>query len=119
MATGAATALPTDSIEALKRVRATEIEWEEKLAAAKRSAEGTLQRLREESEVAVKAAQAETEAERYQTVQAARAAADLETAQIVAEGEEVARAAARGEGKHPADRKDAVLSAVLAGFDRD
>jgi vacuolar-type H+-ATPase subunit H len=110
---------PPDSIEALKRVRTTENEWDEKLKAAKRWAEEDLQRLRDASEAAVKAAQTEADALRTSTVQTARAAADIEASHIVAEATEAAKAATKGEGKHPADRKDEILAAVLAGFDED
>lgn len=119
MVAEAALTLPSNSIDALKLVRATEIELDETLRVAKRSAEDALQRVREESETAVKAAQVEAEAERTRVVQQARSAADREAAQIVAEGTEAAKAADRGKGKHPADRKAEVLGAVLAGFDRD
>ncbi|MGA9839785.1 MAG: hypothetical protein WBE40_03135 [Thermoplasmata archaeon] len=111
--------LPTDSIEALKRVRATEIEWDEKLRAAKKSADEAAARLREESEAAVRAAQSAAETERARAVQEARTTADAEAAQIVSEGTEAARAASRGEGKRPVDRKNEVLDAVLSGFDSD
>jgi vacuolar-type H+-ATPase subunit H len=107
------------SIDALKRVKATESDWDLKLRAARGAAEETLQRLRADSETAVKAAQATADQERATAVQAARADADRAAAEILAEGTRTAEAAARGEGRRAGDRKDAILSAVLAGFAKD
>ena len=104
------------SIDALKRVKETESDWELRLRAARGAAEEALQRLRTESETAVKSAQAAAEGERALAVQAARVAAEQEAAEIFAAGTRAAEAAARGEGKRPADKKDATLGAVLAGF---
>jgi vacuolar-type H+-ATPase subunit H len=110
---------PPGSIDALKRVKATEAEWEIALRAAKGTAEATIQRLRADSDAAVKAAQAEADAERARVVQAARAEADRQAAEILAEGKRAAEAVAGGEGKSVVDRKDALLALVLAGFGKD
>jgi vacuolar-type H+-ATPase subunit H len=107
------------SIDALKRVKATESDWELKLRAARGASEEALQRLRDESEAAVKAAQASVDAERSEAVQAARTEADRLAAEILAEGERAAAVARRGEGKGTADRKDSILAAVLGGFFQD
>jgi vacuolar-type H+-ATPase subunit H len=107
------------SIDALKRVKATEVEWELKLRAAHGTAEEVLEHLRAESEAAVKAAQVSAEAERASAVIAARTDADREAAEILAEGTRAAEVAARGEGKRPTEKKDAILAAVLAGFLKD
>jgi vacuolar-type H+-ATPase subunit H len=124
--TPAATAPPSPSpesrlgsIDALKHVKATEADWELKLRAARGAAEEAIARLRTESEAAVAAAQAASDAERTRAVEAARAESEREAAEILAAGARVAEAAARGEGKRPADKKDAILSAVLAGFTKD
>ncbi len=119
MATAAAPGADLGSIEALKRVKATETDWELKLRAARGQAEEALQRLRADADAAVKAAQAAADADRAAKLEAARAEADREAAGIVAEGQKAAEAAARGEGKRPADKKDAILAAVLAGFQKD
>ncbi len=119
MATAAAPGADLGSIEALKRVKATETDWELKLRAARGQAEETLQRLRTDADAAVKAAQTAADADRAAKLEAARAEADREAAGIVAEGQKAAEAAARGEGKRPADKKDAILAAVLAGFQKD
>jgi vacuolar-type H+-ATPase subunit H len=106
------------SIDALKRVKAAETDYELKLRAARGAAESTLERLRAESDAAVKAAQATADQERAQAVEAARAEAERAAAEILAEGTRVAEAAARGEGKKAADKKDAILATVLAGFQK-
>ncbi|MGI0071850.1 MAG: hypothetical protein ACRECT_07310 [Thermoplasmata archaeon] len=112
---------PTElgSIDALKRVKATEADWELRLRTARGAAEEAVERLRAESEAAVRTAQAEADAERARTVQAARDEADRAAAEIVAEGTRVAEVAARGVGKRPADRADAIVAVVLTGFQKD
>lgn len=104
------------SIEALKHVKETESEWELKLRAARGVADTELERLRTESEATIKAAQEAAEAEHALAVQAARADAEREAAEILSDGTRAAEAAARGEGKRPADKKNLILAAVLAGF---
>lgn len=107
------------SIDALKRVKATETDWDLKLRAARGAAEQAIARLKAESEAAVATAQAAAEDDRNRTVQAARAEADREASEILAAGTRAAEAAGRGEGKRPAQKKDAVLAVVLAGFTAD
>jgi vacuolar-type H+-ATPase subunit H len=112
---------PTDaaSIEVLKRVKAAETDWASRRSSAQAEQDATLARLRDETEAAVKAAQAEADQERTRAVQSARDVADREAAAIVAQGQVAATAAAAGQGKRPADRKDAILAAVLGEFARD
>jgi len=112
-------ATPLGSIEALKRVKETESEWELKLRVARGAAGEALERLRTEGEAAVKAAQAVADGERANALLAARQEAEREAAEILVAGTRAAEAAARGEGKRPADKKDAILAAVLAGFTKD
>lgn len=113
-------ALPAEgSIDALKRVRAAETEWEQKVTAAKQDAGEEIARLKTSADDAVKAAQAAAEQQRTAKVQAARSEADREAIVILADGAKAADAAAEGEGKHPADKADAILAAVLAGFTSD
>ncbi len=119
MATAMAPGADLGSIEALKRVKATETDWELKLRAARGQADEAVQRLRSDADDAVKAAQAAADADRARTVEAARASADREAEGILADGRKAAEAAARGEGKRVADKKDAILAAVLAGFSKD
>ncbi len=104
---------PDAGLDALRRIKSAETEWGDRLARDRQEAETNLQRLRDETDTAIRAAQAESEQERTEAVQAARQDADREAARIVADGQAAATEAARGEGKHPADQKDAVLKAVL------
>ena len=115
-ANSATPATALGSIEALKRVKATETDWEVKLRVAQDATDEALRRLRDESEAAVKAAQVSADAERAQAVQAARGEAEREAAEILADGTRAAAGAAREEGKRAADKRATVLGAVLAGF---
>lgn len=113
-------ALPAEgSIDALKRVRAAETEWEARVTAAKQDAGEAIARLKSSADDAVHAAQAAAEQERADKVQTARSEADREAIVILADGAKAADAAAEGAGKRPADRADAILDAVLAGFTSD
>ncbi|MFZ3356790.1 MAG: hypothetical protein WA549_08590 [Thermoplasmata archaeon] len=107
------------SIEALKHVKETESEWERKLQLARSNAKETLERLRAQSEAAVRAAQATADGERAQAVLEARRGAEREAAEILAAGTRAAEAAARPEGKRPADQQELIFAAVLAGFLQD
>jgi len=104
------------SIEVLKRVKATEVEWELKVATAQREAEEALVRRREETAATLKAASAEAEAERARALERARVGAEAEVATILADGRRAAEAAGRAEGKRPQDRRDQVLATVLGPF---
>jgi len=106
-------------VEALKRVKATETEWDARLKAAREESEVALRRSREEAEAAVKAAETEAERERTDRVEHARVEAAGLAAAIVAEGQKAAELAARGEGRRPADKKDAILAVVLGSFGKD
>jgi vacuolar-type H+-ATPase subunit H len=119
MATQATGAVAPSSVDALRRVKAVETDWEARLKAAREESEATLRRLREESEAAVKAVHAQMEHERAERVEHARLEATGMAAAILADGEKAAEAAARGEGKRPADKKDAILGAVLGKFVKD
>jgi vacuolar-type H+-ATPase subunit H len=120
MATAAAPEAPAGtSIDALKRVRQTEIEWDERLRSAKKSSEELLGRTRDESQAAVEAARAEADAEHTKRVTAARADADRDASVILLAGEAAATVAASGAGKRPADHSAEILAAVLGGFRTD
>lgn len=106
----------TDTIDALKRIKAAEAEWDAKVAAARASADTTLKAAREATERAIVDARASADAERQRAVENARAMADLEARAIVADGERAAKSAADGAGKRPADRKDEILAALLGRF---
>ena len=108
-----------DSFEALKRVKAAETEWDAKLTAARSGFAAELERQRDDSDAAIKAAQVAADRTRAQAVQKARDAAEREAMQIVADGKRAAEQAASGAGKRPADRKDEILAVVLAAFAGD
>jgi vacuolar-type H+-ATPase subunit H len=116
MATTTSGASSPDSVEALKRVKATENEWDVKIAAARTERDATLERLRREADDAVREAGAQAERDRATRVDSARAEIAKEADAIVAEGHRAAEEATHGEGRRPADRKEAILSAVLGSF---
>lgn len=113
---GAAGPADTATIDALKRIKATETEWEEKVTSVRSDTEAALKRLKEETDALLAQARTEAETERTRTIEAARAGANAEAAKIVAEGERTARAATEGAGKGVAARKSEVLAVVLGGF---
>ena len=108
--------LETGSIEVLKLVKATENEWEAKLAAARRETEETTARLRSEAESAIRAARTAAEDDRARALETARAGIDQEVAAILAQGETAAKAAGRVEGRRPSDQLDRVIAVVLGPF---
>jgi vacuolar-type H+-ATPase subunit H len=112
----AATASDVGTIDALKRIKATEAEWDAKIAAARQAAEAELKRLRDERDATVAAARAEAEAERARALTKARALAETEAEAIVAEGRSAAQAAATSAGKRPSERRDEILAVVLGSF---
>ena len=117
-APGAPSTGPADTatIDALKRIKATETEWEEKVSAARRDAEAAFKRLREETDALLASTRTEAEAERTRVLEKTRAGSEAEASQIVAEGERAARTAAQGAGKGVSARKSEVLAVVLGGF---
>jgi len=119
MATETSGSTAPGSVEALKRVKATEAEWDARLSAARTESETTVRRLKDEADAAVKAAEAEAERTRTDRIERARVEAAGLAAAILVDGQKAAEAAARGEGRHPADRKDAVLAAILGSFGKD
>jgi len=110
-----AAATPNASIAALTQVRAAETETDERLAAARRLAEETIHRLKSEAEDAIASARAQADGERVHRVEEARADADREAATIVADGERAVARLGRS-ASVPADRRAAVLAAVLGDF---
>jgi vacuolar-type H+-ATPase subunit H len=119
MATETSGATVSGSVEALKRVKTTEAECDARLNAARQVTDVKLRQLREEAETAVKAAQAEADRERTERVERARVETAALAEAIVADGRKAAVTAARGEGRRPADKKDAILDAVLGSFGKD
>jgi len=117
--TAGSTASDAGTIDALKRIKATEAEWAEKTASARRESETAIRRWHDESDAIVAATRAAAEAERAQALATARAAADAEAHAILAEGQAAAIAVATTSGKRPADRADEVLAVVLGSFARE
>jgi vacuolar-type H+-ATPase subunit H len=108
--------LPAGSIEALRRVKEAEAEWELKLRAARGASQANLELLRTEADTAVKSAHVLADGARSNAVLAAKQEAERDAAEILKAGVKAAEVAARGEGKSPAEKKGAILAAVLAGF---
>ncbi|HXY12002.1 MAG TPA: hypothetical protein VEJ85_00695 [Thermoplasmata archaeon] len=119
MATTTSAASEPDSVEALKRVKATENEWDARVTTAREVTQTTLQELRADVEVAVRDAAAEAESDRAARVGAARVEVQKEADAIVADGHKAADEALRGEGRRPSDKKAAILAAVLGSFAED
>jgi vacuolar-type H+-ATPase subunit H len=107
------------TVEALRRLKAVEAEWEAKLATARAATAQGLQLAKDEAEATVKAVAAELESERASRLEAARAAAEREAEAIVRTGAQEAEAIRSGKGKRPADQQDAIVAAVLGPFSHD
>jgi len=119
MATSTQGASANDSVEALKRVKATENEWDTRLGAARKDADATLERLRTEAAVAVRAAQAEADHDRLARVTKAHADIEAEAQAIVDDGRKAAEQARSGEGRRPVDKKSSILDVVLGEFGQE
>ncbi len=109
----APTVPPADvaTVEALRKLKAVEAEWDARLAEARRDADEAIGRAREETEAALRAVGAELEAERTRRLDGDRAAADREAEAIRQKGEQEAAGAAKA-GRSPV-RADAIVAAVL------
>jgi len=119
MATTTSGASEPDSVEALKRVKATENEWDARLAAARQETTTELGQLRSEAAVAVKSAEQEADKNRAARIETARADIEKEAAAILTEGQKAAAEALEGTGRSPADKKSAILDVVLASFGKE
>jgi vacuolar-type H+-ATPase subunit H len=104
------------TVEALRRVKAVEAEWEAKLRSAREETEQAVRRARDEAEATVKAVQTEVEREHARRLEAAAAAADSEASAIRADGETAAAKIRGGQGRRAADRADEIVAAVLGPF---
>ena len=104
------------TLDALRRVKAAESEWDEKIRSARTESESALVQAKASADAAVKAVAGELEASRTRALEAAGAAADLEARQILADGEKAAKQSAAGGSKTLAARKQQVLAAVLGDF---
>jgi vacuolar-type H+-ATPase subunit H len=108
-----AAASPPASVEVLKRIKATETEWDGKVSEARRESEQSLARLRTENDAAIREAQADVEARRTQSIATAQLEVEREATQILDAGRRDAESVAKTAGKQPTDRREEVLAAVL------
>ncbi len=106
----------TATVEALRRVKAVEAEWDGKLADARRQAEEATRRARDEAEATVKAVAAELETERARQLDSARASAEREAEGLRTDGAKAAEAVRSGQGRRPQERGDEIVAAVLGPF---
>jgi vacuolar-type H+-ATPase subunit H len=104
------------TIDALRRVKEAEAEWELKIRAARGQNQAMLEQLRQEADNAVKSAQVLADGVRANAVLQAKQDAEREATEILKAGTKAADQAALGTGKSPNDKKDPILAAVLAGF---
>jgi vacuolar-type H+-ATPase subunit H len=104
------------SIESLKAVRTVEVETAARLTKLKADGAAVIQRLAEEAEAAVLAARAAAVQAREATLTAARAKADAEATQLLADGRKEAQAIEVRAAQSVAAKRDAVLSIVLGPF---
>jgi vacuolar-type H+-ATPase subunit H len=114
----AATPPATDPavVGSLKQIKATEAEWDRRLAEAKAASALAVQRHREAAEAAVHAVAQASEADRAQAAERARSQAASEATAIVADGE-AAAAKLRSDGKSLAEpRRREILGVVLGPF---
>ena len=109
---------PADAgtVEILRRVKATETEWEEKLRSARAEKDAALAEARARADATVKSVGAELEAAHTQTVESAATAAAAEASAILAVGETAAARARTGAEKTTNARRDEILRAVLGEF---
>ncbi len=119
MSAPTSTAGDPQTVEALRRVKAVEADWEGQLRAAREETERAVQRARDEAEATVRAVQAEVDGERTRRLESAAVAADAEAGAIRREGETAAASIRGGRGPRAADRADAIVAAVLEPFASD
>ncbi len=106
-------------VDALKRVKAVETEWDARLAEARETSRRELARKREEADAAVKAVLQEAEAERLRALERARIVSEAEARGIVSEGEAAARKVRDEREKRGGGRNGEILAAVLGSFASD
>jgi vacuolar-type H+-ATPase subunit H len=99
--------------EALRRIKSTEREWDERLAVARREAEAEKRQLAAEAAAALRSALAEAEQARADVIGRARAEAEREAAAIEATGAQDAEALGGPSKGFPAAKREALLDAVL------
>lgn len=112
---------PTDqaTVEALRRVKAVEQEWETRLRDARENAEQAIRRARDEADATLKAVAAELESERAHRLEAAHAASQRDEEAVHLEGAKAAEAVRAGQGKLPTGRDAVIVATVLDPFSSD
>jgi vacuolar-type H+-ATPase subunit H len=106
-------------LEALRRVKSTEADWDRRLADARAASASELARHREESDAAVHAVAREVETERAEAVTGADREAEAEARAIVADGEAEARKIRSDEGSLAERRRTEILAVVLGRLASD
>ncbi len=104
------------SVDSLKQLKATEIEWDEKLKRVREEGERTLSRLREAAEIAVREARLQADRDREAAVIAARSRIAAEAEKIQEEGRRAAESIDREKSRDVRSLREAVLNAVLGPF---
>ena len=107
------------SVEALRRLKEVETEWEAKLSAARAAAEKRIQLARDSAEALVTKVRPEVERQRETVLSTARSAAQSEADRIVRDGEAKARETMEVSAKLSPTARSKVLATVLAGFQSD
>ena len=115
------TPAPADNatVQALRRVKAVEEEWEARLREARKDAEQAVLRTREEAEATLRAVSAELESERTHRLEAARASSEREAEAVLREGVKAADAVRVEKGKRPPGRDEEIVAMVLGSFQSD
>ncbi|MCI4321705.1 MAG: hypothetical protein L3K18_04650 [Thermoplasmata archaeon] len=108
-----------ESIEALRRLKATEVEVEEKLRVATTAGSERLKAARAEAEETVRQARAEAERTAAMAVEAARIGLDTEVASLVKAGETEAKKVAGGSKVAVGALKSKLVDAVVGEFRSD
>jgi len=119
MTDAAAPMSDAETVDALRRVKAVEAEWEARLRAAREEAEQAVRRARDEAEATLKAVAAEAGTERARRLDEGRAASERDAEAIRRDGATAADAQRAEQGKRPADRSKQIVATVLDPYSRD
>jgi vacuolar-type H+-ATPase subunit H len=106
----------TDTLEPIKRVKAVEGETLARIGEVEARLKSEVEAMAREAEAAVARARAEAEKARDALLSSARDGAESEAAKIVADGESRAKQIRSRSARELADRREALLDAVLEVF---
>lgn len=109
-------AVPAANVEALRRLKEVENDWEAKLAQTRSEVAARVALARDAAEKAIQAARAEMDRLREARLTEARAAAQIEADKILAEGQRAAQALAAAGAKGLAAAQSKIVAAVLGEF---